>query len=104
MTTYITHQLKKVAVTTDPHEFAFGQEICRPYCSLTCVPMMVGFNTFKEYEFDETCATCGAHIPATVTIEEILAIEEAIERQVITTEEAARRLRARYAPGIKEVH
>lgn len=37
--------------------------ITRPYCSAECVPLFVAYHPDDNYEFDESCANCGAFIP-----------------------------------------
>ncbi len=45
------------------------EEVVRPYCSLTClfdsdVMRHRAVRRERVYQFDETCAVCGARIPA----------------------------------------
>jgi hypothetical protein len=103
-------------VTKDLSLGAGGEFKVFPTCSIACASAEArriyggSFSVDVAYEFDETCSQCGAPIPAVMTIEEILAIEEEVERRVrpvITDQSKAdlsRQLLDRFSPGIKEVH
>jgi hypothetical protein len=75
---------------------------CSAVCRLTEGSRFDRFRDDRAYEFEERCAACGDRISGVNNADQDVWTYAASE--VLTVEEASRRLRARYESGIKEVY